>query len=266
VDYSKAPQGYIASDENPFSNDGRYGPDWTGFIILDREDDYGFMGQSKSGLFHYSFSRSRAHIEQMLADYLRYEAAHDRKTILSFPPDIDVDDFVRMALDSTPDSKVVRDSDPEYVVHSTTAYGAKQIFKDGELKSMSALGREGKGMASLAVELGEPSEYSEYICFAPIRSSGPEIVVASNQKGRFVDENEPYEPGARFYFDAYSLIQSGLITRVIGDIKVRNRLPLKPYLLYTVSFDKTGPGQNVKKWTPKTFTEASDAFFLSEVK
>ena len=240
--YFTAPAGYGSDDRNPFTHDGRCGPDWTAFFLLDRDDESSCMGTGKNGLFAYQFGRRARDIKGKLADFLRYESAHNRNVIISFPDGIDVDAFVADALATTPEPHVVRETDPRYAVHSTHAGAAKHIGRDAELKSLAKLRREGVAGGGVGFDsLGEPPEYADYICLGDLKSTGPEVVTASNATGRFMGDDEPYEPGVRFYFDVHRIIRTGLDTRVVGAIKVLDRLPLDPFLVASIGPNDVAP-------------------------
>jgi len=170
-------------DANPFTPDGSYGLEWSCFAILDVDDDQCVTGKSGSGPFSARFGRRFEHLKTDLIDFLRHENAQRRTVILSFPQDIDIDDYVANALSTTPDPDTVRSTDPEIIVHSTTAGAWEKIKADGQLKAASELPRH-PHRANLKNEVeryleNEPPEYREYIMFGTIASTNPEHIVAS---------------------------------------------------------------------------------------
>jgi hypothetical protein len=266
--YVKAPPGWSYTDRNPFAREGACS-EWTSFCLLNKEDDQYFTGKSGDGPFSARFGRRVENLENRLIDFLRYENAHGRTVILSFPQDIDVDAFVARALSRTPEANIVRPGDPKVIVHSTALPAWESILADGELKAASLLGIE-RGQAHGAQGFseieryyqGEPSEYTDYIMFSGMGST-PEKVVASHKAGRFVsDENEVYEPGIRLYFDNHRIIADGLGTRDgLHLIKMHRRLPLAPYLLAAVSVQDLDPEGKIEAWTIRLFVErANEAF------
>lgn len=268
--YIKAPPEWSYTDGNPFTQDGSCGSEWSSFCLLDREDDQVFTGQSGNGPFSARFGRCVENLENHLIDFLRYENAHSRTVILSFPEGIDIDDFVARALSKTPVANVVRPNDPKVVVHSTTIHAWKSISADGELKAASWLGIE-RGQAHDVQEpseieryyQSEPPEYADYVMLGGMDSTASEMVLASNSAGCFVlDDNAVYEPGARLYFDNHRIITDGLGTRDgLHAMKVHIQLPLTPYLLAAITVDDIDPEGKVAMWTLRTFVDkANEAF------
>lgn len=205
-----------------------------------------------------------------MIDFLRYENAHGRTVILSFPKDIDVDGFVARALSCTPEANIVRPGDPKVVVHSTTLPAWESILADGELKAASLLGIEEGASARGFSEIeryyqDEPPEYTDYIMFGGMDSAETEMVLASHNAGRFVcDDNAVYEPGVRLYFDNHRIIADGLGTRDgLHLIKVLRRLPLAPYLLAAVSVQDLDPEGKIEVWTIRSFVERANEAFRS---
>lgn len=272
--YVQAPAGWSCTDGNPFTPDGSYSSDWSGFCVLDRNDDQFYTGRSKSGLFSARFGRKVNHLQNRLADFLRYENAHGRTVILSFPDDINMDEFVSQALSSTPEADVVRPTDPEIVVHSTTCRAWAAIRRGGELKASSRLRSEAKLQrtpSSPSSEMSEieqyyasePPEYADYVMFSEIDSTTPEKVVASCAQGRFILEDDAvYEPGVRLYFDNHRIIVEGLGTRDgLHTIKVHSLLPLSPYLITAIGVADIDLEDKRQAWSIRTFVEETNKVF-----
>lgn len=109
--------------------------------------------------------------------------------------------------------------------------------------------------------LGDPIELRDYILFA--NGTTGEIVVNSKQKNRIeMDENSEYITGARLYFDMKKIAEDGLLVRDGGEMKVKDRLPLEPYLLFTATWGKIG--LESEKSTPRVFAEAADKYFTQQ--
>jgi hypothetical protein len=268
TNYIHAPAGWSCTDPNPFTDDGGYGHAWSAFCIEDRDDGQFFTGRSDQGPFCARFGRGVDHLENRLADFLRYECAHGRKVILSFPDELDGDGVAARALARTPAPSVVRVGDPEMIVHSTTHRAWASIRADGELRAASQLTRGDDHSPELVMPSevmryyeAEPPEYADYIMFGKIHEIGPEVVVASRAAGRFVvDPDATYKPGIRLYFDHHRLIRDGLATRDgLHTTKVHHRLPLTPYLLAAVSAADLDPGGRMAPWTLRAFVEKSNA-------
>lgn len=265
--YRKAPPGWCHTDANPFTPDGLYGEAWSSFCLLDRDDDQFTTGKSGAGPFSARFGRRVEHLETRLADFLRYENAHGRTVILSFPPDIEADSYVAQALADAPDPFAVRPEDPEIIIHATTVAAWHNIRADGMLKAATEQAQQARRVDSTS-EVGrylanEPPEYGDYIMFGTIASTTPEKIVASYQAGRFLlDDDAPYEPGVRLYFDNHRMIAERQIVRDgLHTAKVHQRLPLAPYLLAAIGVPEVDPQREVSQWTPRLFVESADRLF-----
>jgi hypothetical protein len=270
--YKKAPQGWSYGDSNPFTSDGSY-LGWSSFCILDTNDDQIMTGQVGSGSFSARFGRQVKYLEARLIDFLRYENEQGRTVILSFPEDMDVDHYIKQAESLISNPNVVRPDDPKTIVHSTTLEAWNEICADGQLKSAAELSQSdvqsGHVLASSS-ELeqylkNEPPEYSNYIMFGEVASTGPEMIIASYQAGRFVlDNNAVYEPGVRLYFDNHRMIQDSLVVRDgLHTTKVHKHLPLSPYLLAAIGVKDVDPYYEVKTWTLQSFVERANQLFFS---
>jgi hypothetical protein len=87
--------------------------------------------------------------------------------------------------------------------------------------------------------------------------------VSSHQKGRIVtDEDAEYEPGVRLYFDGHRIIEDELGVRDgVHLLKVRDRLPLEPYLRAAIGVPDVDQGGTVPAWTPRRFLDRANAHF-----
>jgi len=270
--YKKAPLGWSYRDPYPFTLDGSFELGWSSFCILDTDDDQIMTGRVGTGSFSARFGRRVKHLEASLIDFIHYENRYGRMVILSFPEDMNIDRFIERAQYIVPGPDIVRPEDPKVIVHSTTLEAWNKIHSDEQLKSATELSQTGVQLGhklDSSSELGqylkyEPVEYSDYIMFGNIDSVAPEIVVASNQAGRFImDAHAVYEPGVRLYFNNYRIIQDNLIVRDgLHTTKVHKRLSLSPFLLAAISVDDLDPCREVKIWTLQSFMErANDLFF-----
>lgn len=148
---------------------------------------------------------------------------------------------------------VLRDYESPVLVHSTSMENWLQIQKDGMLKSWNKLNIPEK--EPIGKQLGDPVHFSDYVMFGGGVSG--EIVVNSKQSGKIVmDIDTEYKTGARLYFDAEKIAKDGLLVRDGAHVKVKNCLPLKPYLIWTATWDKVGLESPIS--TPRIFTEMSD--------
>ena len=263
--YLKAPPGWDETQPNPFTPDGSYGPEWSCFRIVDEPGERS-CNYRKSGPYCWLPNRDVPGLETRLADFLRYETSHGRKVIVSCLPGTDEDTFVARALQNTPDESAVRSTDPRWLVHSTPRTSFDQINACGELRSCARLRKEGINIPWIGLfEIGEPEDYGEYVMFGDIQRIGSEWVVASQNKGTMIcEEDVPYEPGVRLYFDAHSIIRDGLAVRDgLHLIKVHDHLPLSPYLLAAIGVSDVDPSGKVPVWTPRTFLDRTNECFAS---
>ena len=187
---------------------------------------------------------------------------------MSFPADMDAHAFVEHALEATPAWSVVRSDDPKWLVHSTTVQNWTAIHACGELYSLACLQQAGIASGGIGfTSFGEPEDYAEYVMLARAGVMAPEFVVASQQAGCIItQEDTPYEPGARLFFNGRQMIQDGLIVRDgLHEAKVHDHLPLEPYLVASVTKTDLDPEGKVAVWTPRTFCLTALEYFSNIV-
>jgi GrpB-like predicted nucleotidyltransferase (UPF0157 family) len=224
------------------------------------------MGKSPCGCYAITVNPHADDFSDRLFDFIRYENSHDRQ-VLIFSPEYDVSSLIH----NPPKIETTRPYAPLYAVHSTLLTFYEQIIKDGYLKSTARLRNEGVERKAIGfTPLGEPEDYLEYIMFAPVDGfgSGSEMVINSHLRGEACfDPESSYTPQARMYFDAKRIIADGLAVRDgVHFLKVYNKLDISKYLLLTV-FEKDVPLPNDKNyWTPTSFTEAANKYFLNYIK
>ncbi|MHB1001038.1 MAG: hypothetical protein ACYC27_17485 [Armatimonadota bacterium] len=279
--YYKAPPGWDENQPNPFSPDGLYGPEWSAFRLRDEDDDniingrpgfnsrYPRSGETDDlpasvGPYCYLIGRGVANIEQRLAEFLRYECGYGRKVIIALGQDTDADTFITRSLANTPERRLVRPDDPIWLVHSTSAENWEKIKTCGELRSLGRLRHEGASLPGIGLFcMGEPADYADYIMLGLTENIGPEHVVSSQQKGYVItEENTPYIPGVRLYFDCRQIIEDGLaVSDGLHTLKVHDHLPLDPYLVTAISVKDVDPNGEVEVWTPRSFLNAANKYF-----
>ncbi len=74
-----------------------------------------------------------------------------------------------------------------------------------------------------------------------------------------MDWDQPYQPGARFYFDMKRIAEDGLLIRDGSEVKVKNTLPLEPYLIWVATVKVLDLNQ--ASVTPRKFAEKADLYF-----
>lgn len=158
----------------------------------------------------------------------------------------------------------LRDNEPAVLIHCTPMGSWQSIKRDGMLKSWNRLKAENatEEEQPIGVNLGDPIDFSDYIMFGSGITG--EIVVNSKQQGRIVmDIEKEYLTGARLYFDAPKMAQDGLLVRDGCHLKVKDILPLEPYLIWVATWDSIGLESQVA--TPKSFAEQADKHFKTNV-
>jgi len=217
-------------------------------------------GKSACGCFALTVSSNAIDLVERLYDFIQYENEHGRK-VQVFSRDVDVRTLLR---NSQPKREAVR-----YAVHSTLLSSYEQIQKDGRLKSTARLRREGLNRTAIGfAPLGEPTDYLEYVMFAPVDDSiGNEMVVNSHLRGAVCyDPNAAYAPQARMYFDAAKIASDGLaVYDGAHFLKVYDALPLAGYHLLTVFVKDVALPERAVYWTPVAFTAAADAYFYEKM-
>lgn len=81
--------------------------------------------------------------------------------------------------------------------------------------------------------------------------------------GQAMDVDAEYSTGARLYFDAKKMAMDGLLVRDGCHLKVKDTLPLTPYLIWTATWDILGLDSPLS--TPRIFAEQSDKQFAKNL-
>ncbi|MCE5216663.1 hypothetical protein LLH03_06480 [bacterium] len=262
VTWLAASAGWTPESSNPFSAAGSFGPTWSCFHLCAAEDEMVRNGRSRSGLYTASFGRRTPHLLQRLGDFLRYEAAQGRSVIVACPEGVSAEALVEEALEPEFSPTAVRPTDPRWLVHSTTREAWSQIQACGELRSAALLGGvDCSPIGELLV--GDPPDYAQHVALGTMDAPGPEFVVACRQAGRMLPSPDiEYRPGVRLYFDAHLILRAGLGVRDgLHTLKVRDRLPLEPYLVAKVSVDDLPSLAAGERWTTGLFLQRANAAF-----
>jgi hypothetical protein len=254
----KAPIGWNPTELNPFTSMGDYGKEWSAFIY---DEEIRHYSNIYDGTMVYVL---RVNLEmdskyKRLFDYLTYEIRHGRNVILSMPECIDFDEILALFGSFLSDNQF-RERDEKYLVHSTTKESWDSIKKSGVLLSPNELKKQGINILEIGLKpMLEPDDYSDYVMLDVLAGCG-ELVVNSRQLG-YVCTNPDieYTPGVRLYFDAEAIIKDGLgIRDGLHILKIKDKLQLNKYLLEWVSAESF----QKKDWTPSTFTNEANKYFL----
>ncbi len=239
---------------NPFTN-SPYDDSWVVFILTDSKDYNMFVGSENGCAYTVKFSRfANEDWRFALCDFIEYNDAKGKNIILVLKAD-ELEKARKTYKCHSYNETALRETEPKVLVHSTTFESYKAIQKDGMLKSFNRLNLQGE---PIGAKLGDPQDFSDYIMFCDGGVTG-EIIVNSKQKGKIVmDENDEYIPGARLYFDAEKIANDGLLIRDGCHLKVKDKLPLMPYLIFIATAESVGID---KISTPKEFSEKADGEF-----
>ncbi len=240
----------------------KYDNSWIILMLTDSFDYQQMCGSNNGCAYMIKISRSQyKNWKISVGDFIGFCEANNKNAILVMP---------KAALNSAKEhykgykynEPFLRDNDPTVLVHSTPMDSWEQIKRDGMLKSWNILKTEKviTEKQPIGIQLGDPIDFSDYIMFGGGVTG--EIVVNSKQQGKIVmDINSEYLTGARLYFDAKRMAQDGLLVRDGCHLKVKDMLPLKPYLIWTATWETIGLASRVS--TPKIFAEQADKQFRS---
>ena len=219
-------------------------------------------GRGERGAYTIKMSRQKCNWPMRIGDLISYAEADDRNVLLVLSQE--EERAVRLRYQGHAyNDRFLREDEPKVLIHSTTYENWKQIEQDGCLKSWNCVKKENKTDEDQPIGhvLGDPEDFRDYIMFGSGVSC--EMVVSSKQKGRLTNDiDEAYLSGARLYFDAQKIAEDGLLVRDGNHIKVKDCLPLQPYLLWTATWENVGlPAQGT---TPRIFAETADKKFEME--
>ncbi len=257
--YRFARPGWTPEQKNPFERDGKT-TDWAAFLY--HNQGFGYSHTYPGAKIHTLVVRPEGDPEFIrLRDYVQYENSFCRTVILSAPEGLL--ESAGEALEGRWDcrERLVRRSDPKYVVHSTTHAAWHSIRTMGVLLSAVQQRRQGLEVKEVGfLPMLEPPEYSRYVMLDIPEGCG-EMTVCSRQTGRICrNPQEPYRPEVRLYFNAHRMIRNGLAVRDgLHPIKVKRELELGPYFLMALTAQDVDP--NRQDWTPASFARAVDLEF-----
>ena len=240
---------------NPI-NDSEYDSLWM-ILTLSSDIDTPMLVGANNGCAYTIKINKQLHDDWKMAvgDFIGYCDANNLNGILAITEDEYTE--VQTCYDGhSYNEPTLRDYETPILIHSTSMENWYQIQKDGMLKSWNNLSLSEK--EPIGKQLGDPDHFSNYIMFGGGVSG--EIVVNSKQSGKIImDINAEYKTGARLYFDAKKIAKDGLLVRDGAHMKVKDSLPLEPYLIWTATWNKVGLESQIS--TPRIFTELSDEKF-----
>lgn len=240
--------------------DGMLDGTWMRFELSDSSDGQMRCGRDEKGVYANVVSRALAAWPMRLGDMIGY-ARQRGKNVLAVMAQADWTRAQRVYAGHRFDDRTLRVDEPSVLVHSTTRENGESILRDGYIQCWNRLRREKRGWEAqpIGAALGDPEDFRDYVMFSGGEVSG-EIVVSSKQAGRIVmDPHMPYRTGMRLYVDAQRIAHDGLLVRDGMHMKVADRLPLAPYLLFAATWENAGLAG--ERSTPQAFTQAANRAF-----
>ena len=235
-----------------------YDNSWMVFSLKD--ENYRMrVGGEKGRAYVLNVGKYHLNWKMALGDFIDYHKTARHKIVLALRQDA-LDDALNSYKGHSCQDRFLRDYESPVLIHSTTLKNYGHIMKDRCLKSWNRLYQEGffSGEEPIGKLLGDPLELRDYILFGSGVTG--EIVVSSKEKHRIeMDWDQPYQPGARFYFDMRRIAEDGLLIRDGSEVKVKNTLPLEPYLIWVATVKVLDLNQ--ASVTPRQFAEKADLYF-----
>lgn len=237
-----------------------YDPSWIILMLTDSEDYQQMCGSSNGCAYTIKVSRLKYSDWKMaVGDFISFYEANAKNSILVMT-EAELETAKSCYEGHSYRETQLRDNEPVVLVHSTPMANWERIKNDGmlmcwnRLKAQKSIDEE----QPIGIQLGDPEDFSDYIMFGSGVTG--EIVVNSKQQGTIVtDINAAYLTGARLYFDASKMAKDGLLLRDGCHLKVKDTLPLAPYLIWAATWDTIGLTNQLS--TPKLFAEQADAQF-----
>ncbi len=247
------------NNSNPITG-AKYDNSWVILTLTDSHDYQQMCGNTAGGAYTIQTSRRNyKNWEMAVGDFISFCEANKKNAILVMS-EADVKVAKKYYEGHQYNEPFLRENEPSVLIHSTPMNNWGQIQRDGMLKSWNMLKME-EGITEeqpIGIHLGDPADFRDYIMFGGGVTG--EIVVQSKQQGKIVmDTNSEYLTGVRLYFDAEQMAKDGLLIRDGCHIKVKDKLPLKPYLIWAATWETIGLSSQVS--TPKIFAEQADRQF-----
>lgn len=246
---------FIENSINPITK-SEYDSSWLVLTLTSDIDTAMIVGANNGCAYTLKISK-QLHDDWKMAigDFIGYCDANNLNGIIAITED-EYNEAQNYYVGHCYNETLLRDYETPILVHSTSMENWCQIQDDGMLKSWNKLNIPEK--EPIGKQLGDPVHFSDYIMFGGGVSG--EIVVNSKQSGKIVmDIYAEYKTGARLYFDAEKIAKDGLLVRDGAHIKVKDCLPLEPYLIWTATWENVGLERQIS--TPRIFAKLSDEKF-----
>ncbi len=235
--------------------------DWIHFKLDDKQEFEKMCGKSDKGIYQFIRSRKFENWEYCVIDFISYVSSSKINGILEID-ETDLQTAKKKCNENNYNDDFLRTFEAKVLIHSAPKASWDSIQKDKCLKSWNILNAEGKIKEKNPIGdlLGDPEEFSDYVMLGS--GTTCEVVVSSSDKKEIncsIDCH--YQPGVRLYFDAQKLAEHGKLIRDGSHTKVKDRLDLKEYLIYSVTAKDIEDKELY--WTPKSFTEKADKTFIN---
>ena len=255
---------FTENNINPITN-SKYNDSWIVLILSNDIPEPMIVGSNNGSAYTIKISKQlHPNWKMAVGDFTQYCNSNNLNGIIVISKN-DYQEAQNYYIGHSFDETVLRDYETPVLVHSTSMENWQKIQKDGMLKSWNKLNCEKSIIENepIGKQLGDPIHFSDYIMFGGGVSG--EIVVSSKQSGKIVmDIDAEYKTGARLYLDAKKMAKDGLLIRDGSHIKVKDCLPLEPYLIWVATYDKIGLESQIS--TPRIFAELSDNTFKNITK
>ncbi|RKD28586.1 hypothetical protein [Lacrimispora algidixylanolytica] len=252
---------WYPTDINPFTINGTYDDKWSAFIYdLDITFFTNVYPNAKLHVLRVCPNADKEFLR--FFDFLNYELFYQRNVILKVCKGMDSESLIEQ-YSKTSHEIGYRETDEKYMVHSTTLSAWKLIQEEKALLSPNMLGKKNKLVTEIGLKtMMEPADYSDYIMLDIPNGCG-ELVVNSRNLGYVcIDPHIIYTPGVRLYFDVRKMFTDRIIIRDgLHIAKVKDRLPLKDYLLAAITLNDFDA--NIQ-WNPTLFTEKANELFYTK--
>lgn len=255
----KVAEGFLGTEINPITNK-KYDSSWIAYCLTN-SDEYEIMtGGGVKSVYTLFVSKQYPNWKMSLMDFIEFQEKQNKNIILS-ASDSDIEEAKLDYHNHHFNDGFLRDYEPKVMVHSTTINCWESIKNDNCLKSWNKLKEDKPCWEQVPVgkQLGDPEDFSDYIMFSSGTVSS-EIVVLSKQVGKLtMDENQSYMPGVRLYFDMERVAKDGLLIRDGCHLKVKDALPLNPYIIWVADWKSVGLENEYS--TPDEFTKLANRRF-----
>lgn len=245
---------------NPVTNKP-YDDSWIIWRLTDAKNYKLKVGSTNGYAYTIQYSRQAKGWEMSVCDCIGFNGHQDKNLILVISEE-ELKHARQKYEGHSFNERILRPDEQCYSVHSTSLENWEHIQNDGCLKSWNILKTENSITEERPIGrlLGDPREFSNYIMFG--KNVAGELVVSSKQQGKIcMDENANYMTGARLYFNMKRIVEDGLTVRDGAHLKVKDTLPLSPYLIWTATWENTG--LEGRRSTPKIFASKATKMFLS---